>query len=234
MARLACQPGLVIFGDSFDVPVRPQDAQWIAAACRGRWGTVGALVPNDFAAYARLEAPSADVADWWSAYRALFAAVADVGARHSSTPGAAWFAVWEGHGWTTSTTLYARQGPLDRAGRRALRAEQRRLRDDDLRRNARIREGLAEVPRLELTHRTHYLVSGPVSAVTALREPGAPDRWQRPDLFWPDDRQWFVATDVDFWSLYVGGSDGFIGELAAAIPTGSNAVTLDQHLVPED
>ena len=30
--------------------------------------------------------------------------------------------------------------------------------------------------------------------------------WRNPDLFWPDDRRWFIATDVDFWSLYIGGS----------------------------
>jgi hypothetical protein len=47
---------------------------------------------------------------------------------------------------------------------------------------------------------TCYLVTGAVSAVTDLRQPDSSD-WRNPDLFWPDDRRWFVATDVDFWSL---------------------------------
>jgi hypothetical protein len=49
--------------------------------------------------------------------------------------------------------------------------------------------------------------------VTELRHPDG-DGWRNPDLFWPQDQGWFVATDVDFWSLYIGGSTGFVDRRA--------------------
>jgi hypothetical protein len=55
-----------------------------------------------------------------------------------------------------------------------------------------------------------------------------------PDLFWPDDRRWFIATDVDFWSLYIGGDHDFITEVARSVPTRSEIVALDHQLEIED
>ncbi|WP_395155478.1 hypothetical protein [Ilumatobacter sp.] len=53
-----------------------------------------------------------------------------------------------------------------------------------------------------MPNRDDYLLTAKVSAMMALRYPDDDD-WHNPDLFWPDDRRWFVATDVDFWSLCV-------------------------------
>ena len=58
--------------------------------------------------------------------------------------------------------------------------------------------------------------------------------FRNPDLFWPDDRRWFVATDVDFWSVYVGGDDDLVAELAGAVPTECELVDLDRPLPIED
>jgi hypothetical protein len=75
--------------------------------------------------------------------------------------------------------------------------------------------------------------AGPLDAATRLHDPGSLGEWRRPDLFWPDDRQWFVATDVDFWSLYIGGDHDFITALARNVPTLTEIVTLD-HLETEN
>lgn len=72
---------------------------------------------------------------------------------------------------------------------------------------------LADVPLFELPDRAYYLLCGPLSAMAEVRYPDW-EGWRNPDLFWPDDRSWFAATDVDFWSLYVGGSETFTKELA--------------------
>ena len=53
-------------------------------------------------------------------------------------------------------------------------------------------------------------------------------------MFWPDDRRWFVAADVDFWSLYIGGSSSFVSEIAESVPTPSAPVDLDVPLEIED
>lgn len=139
-----------------------------------------------------------------------------------------------GHGFDQISTHVAwRDPPADDAERRAREARRAQLRDEDRRRNTAIREALALIPRFDRPHRTYYLLEGPVRAVTGLRYPDG-QGWRNPDLFWPDDRAWFVATDVDFWSLYIGGPTSLIAELTEAVPTRSEPVGLDLHLESED
>jgi len=59
-------------------------------------------------------------------------------------------------------------------------------------------------PSFEVPHRRMLLLTGSVTAVgTSLcREPF----WQSPNLWWPDDRAWCVATEIDLMTTYVGGS----------------------------
>ena len=92
---------------------------------------------------------------------------------------------------------------------------------------------LATVPRFALPDRTYYLMEGPVAAVVGMRDP-VTGHWRNPDLFWPDDRRWFVATDVDFWSLDIRGSNDFIADLARSVATPTETVTLATPLEAED
>lgn len=179
-------------------PAEPADAGgWIASALTGSWGTVGALIPDQYSAVLRVSAPESDVVDWWDAYRNLFAAVTTIGEQYTSTPEQTLFAVWEGHGYDETT------------------------------------ESLRRTPRLELPNRSYYLLSGHVTAATKITYPGW-DGWRNPDLFWPQDRRWFVATDVDFWSLYIAADQDFIAELAGTVQTESEPVHLDQQLSIEN
>ena len=223
------------FGDH----VRPADTMdgvtWIERACRGQRGTVGALVPNHYQSVLRVHAPAPCPGDdWWSLYRELFHAVASVGERHTSSPSRAWFAIWEGHGFVNATTHIAPGGPLHDEAQLALEHERERLRVEDQRRNAAIRAALDQIPRFDRPDRRYYLLEGPVSAATQLHYPDSVDEWRNPDLFWPDDRHWFVATDVDFWSLYIGGSDDFIADLVRGVPTRAEPVALHHPLEIED
>ncbi len=223
----------MVFGDS----LRPVDAaastRWIDQACSGECGTVGALVPNHYEGLLRVFAP-APCDGWWSAYRDIFEVVASVGERHTSSPDEAWFAVWEGHGFDNIARRVAwRDAPADEAEQYARDDARQRLRDEDQRRESAIRAELDQTARFDRPGRTYYLSTGPVRAVTASRYPDAPD-WRNPDLFWPDDRRWFVATDVDFWSLYIGGSSSFISEIAESVATPCAPVELDAPLEIED
>jgi hypothetical protein len=105
-------------------------------------------------------------------------AMAEVLARHTSTPERCWFCLWEGYG-TAWTTL------------------------NDLARVA---------PRVWLEHRACLLFRGPVSAATTFREP---PWFQSPTLWWPEDRAWCVASELDIYSTYVAGSTASIDALAA-------------------
>jgi hypothetical protein len=72
----------------------------------------------------------------------------------------------------------------------------------------------ASAPTLALPERDHWLVRGPIELATAnlADEPAE----QSAHLWWPADRGWFVATDVDLMSTYVGGSRACIAEVVAA------------------
>lgn len=225
----------MIFGDELIAAESVAPAEWIGPACSGANGTVGALVPNKYPLLLRVSAPDPQPEGWWSEYRRLYEVVASVGARHTSTPDRALFAVWEGHGFDTVNTRIAWRDPApDEATRHARDEHRAQLRSDDERQNATIRAALNQVPRFVLPDRTYYLLEGSVSAVTQLCYPDSSGDWRNPDLYWPDDRRWFVATDVDFWSLYIGGDSDFIAELTSHLPTRSNMVTSADRLPIEN
>jgi hypothetical protein len=188
------------------------------------------LVPNRYESLLRLHAPDPAPDGWWERYRDLFHLVASIGVRYTSTPTLAWFAIWEGHGFGNSTTHLAwRDPPADDAERQWREAERERQHIADREHNTTMGSALASVARFDLPGRAYHLTRGSLSAMTDLRYPGD-EGWRNPDLFWPNDRSWFAATDVDFWSLYVGGSDDFTRTLAACASTPCEFVHNGDHL----
>ena len=57
------------------------------------------------------------------------------------------------------------------------------------------------------TGRDHLLFTGPVGS---CRIPLHPDNPYSVNLWWPEDRAWFVVTDIDLDSTYIGGSNACI------------------------
>ena len=72
-----------------------------------------------------------------------------------------------------------------------------------------IRPDIEGAPTFELPGRRYHLLGGPVDAAT---ESVAIAEWsyQSASLWWPDDRAWCVATEVDHQSTYIGGAAGCI------------------------
>ena len=64
---------------------------------------------------------------------------------------------------------------------------------------------------MEGVGRRYILYMGPLSCVTSFFAGVWSDS---PNLWWPEDRQWFVATDIDLDSTYVGGSEALIEALS--------------------
>jgi hypothetical protein len=114
----------------------------------------------------------------------------------TGTPGSCWFAIWEGYGWI--------QGPPATA---ELVADPRgRSRQPGASRRARPLAGRVSA-RVQVPDRPLILYAGPIEAAAAFcREPLR----QSPTLWWPDDRAWCVASEVDFRSTYIGGAEGLI------------------------
>jgi hypothetical protein len=78
-------------------------------------------------------------------------------------------------------------------------------------RTERLRRQLEAIPRISTRLRDYFLFRGPLEAASHLVfGDGA---FQSADLWWPDDRTWCVATDLDGDSTYVGGNEACIAAI---------------------
>jgi hypothetical protein len=81
---------------------------------------------------------------------------------------------------------------------------------------------------LLLPAREYVLSRGPVERAAAnfADEPAE----QSANLWWPEDRAWFVATDIDLMTTYVGGSAACIADLVSADGLEVAVVPVDQRV----
>lgn len=89
-----------------------------------------------------------------------------------------------------------------------------------------------ERPKLALPHRDHLLFSGPPLLLFGL---GSPDGvWtQSPSLFWPSDRSWCVATEIDLDSTLVGGPADLVDAVLAAPDLEAWPIGVDDSLAAD-
>ena len=119
-------------------------------------------------------------------------------AQHTSTPESCWLCLWDGHGWlhgSPSVAIMGNHGSIPVPP--AFPAE------------------VLEGPRVRLPGRDYLLFAGPLAAAPQL---GWTDPYgfffpQSPNLFWPQDHAWCVASEIDLFCTLVGGS----GDLAEAL-----------------
>jgi len=73
-------------------------------------------------------------------------------------------------------------------------------------------------PRLRLPGRDYLMFSGPLSAVVQIghTDDALGFEPQSPNLFWPADHAWCVASEIDFDSTLVAGTDGLIRAILKA------------------
>lgn len=145
---------------------------------------------------------------------ALLSALCAVLAEHTRTPERCWFCLWEGWGWIDGSA-----GVIVTSGGASGRAF-----DVPPAFPLEIIKG----PRVSLPGRDYILFEGPLNAANELGWRSGellsdaypevdfdPDDFepQSPNLFWPQDRSWFVATEIDLDSTYVGGSQRLVKAL---------------------
>ena len=124
------------------------------------------------------------------------AAVAEVLSGYTTTPDDCWFCVWEGYGWDELERLRARAGFVAAPDGGRVDPEA----DDHTVKQAVFPVAVPVAPLVHLENRDCILFRGPVTAVTVFR---SGPMYQSPTLWWPTDRAWCVASELDIYSTYV-------------------------------
>lgn len=140
------------------------------------------------------------------------AALLDVLARHTANADDCWFAVWDG--WGTAVDDPDAVVWLRGAGPFELVTNEVWWR----RTPSRDRGFHLQPPGgpMHLPGRDYHLGRGPLRSAPAIGVQH--DGWfdpQSPNLWWPDDRDWFAATEIDFDSTLVAGTRPLVDDLLA-------------------
>jgi hypothetical protein len=122
---------------------------------------------------------------------------------HTTTSDACWFCVWDGYGWEHGSSASATFYP---AGMRPTAPPP----------EERIRYDFAAAPRASLSYREYLLFEGPLeTAIDTDWSPGGRIFPQSPNLFWPQDHAWCVASEIDLYATLVGGPQALADALVA-------------------
>jgi hypothetical protein len=208
-------------GDGIRPCIDASEMSWIAPALRPFADGVGSWVPPVFEAYARLLHPAkgphhspirwAEVAAWSGGTIHALVQWVPMARERGSAPSAPPFLAAPADGKLLPATLGALCDVL--AGYTTTPGECYfgvwegwGLLPDEVKRAA----------RLDLPERGHFMFRGALSDVQEIGSDfGGFFRQQSPSIMFPADRSWFVATEVDFDSTYVGGSRELIGAIVA-------------------
>ena len=137
-------------------------------------------------------------------------------ADHTATPEHCFFCLWEGYGWIRGSPAVAVLG------------------SDEPIPPAFSLEELSR-PRVHLPDRDYLLLVGPLSAVLQLGWWHSADWFdpQSPNLFWPADQAWCVASEIDFDSTLVGGTTELVDAILQAPTFDSWPVQPDDSLAAD-
>lgn len=139
-------------------------------------------------------------------------------ARHTRTPDKCWFCLWEGWGQLNEGATGVQI---------ALPPDSKETGEEVIDRlgiwtGAAILPKVIALPRVELPGRGYFLLSGPLSSIideemvagsSEEGHSGVEFVSQPPSIFWPEDKSWCVASEIDLDSTYVAGSTELIAEL---------------------
>jgi hypothetical protein len=129
-------------------------------------------------------------------------------AEHTSTDESCWFCLWDGYGWihgSPAASVIRFTPPGDTSASAGEHSVPPGL-------TAEVLQG----PKVSLPHREYFLFNGPLHAA---RELGWTTPWgfypQSPNLLWPQDHAWCVATEIDLFCTLVAGSEQLAEALMA-------------------
>jgi hypothetical protein len=172
------------------------------------------LRPSDLSRLGELEPMSgALVPPYCSALTSLLS-------RHTGTPAACWFCLWEGNGGLWDHAQWHVDHDTQSASQPGGHAPNPSSRD----------KLLASYPKVDMRLRRYFLGHGPLEAACFLYdEIGA-----TPNIWWPEDRAWTVATEVDSYSTYIGCTGAAAKDILESADLEAIEVPLSARIDPGD
>src|SRR3954451_21729221 len=222
-------------------------ADWLVQASTGRQGRVRDYLPEGYQAYLRL--PLVDADGEGVPLRQWLGRLRDVLARHTGTPDRCWFSLWEGfpvpQWWRESAPTFhlphrehllfagRLEDLLVIAGEFACAGVE--YADGSFVVDVRgvDEEGDGPGPLPERYPGDARLVprAGDPEAAVGCREAGS---CVEPSLWWPQDRAWVLAREVDSDAVYAAGSRALIEDLLTEPRLAAGEVVLDDLITIED
>jgi|SRR6476646_2552692 len=215
---------------------------WIEPGLDGFGGKVKQQVPRVYEAYARIFHPASDQegnAVSWGAVAEALGTTAHREMQWHAIVGTADCSNFEGSRWPGGNPNLSELDDEPLAALCAILAQHTGTPEHCYFGVSTIHAGVGEeysrAPLFRLPQRDFVILAGPLSAFDQITVEGgrgatvqvvafigdpppdfdpAPEPWGvAPNLIWPEDRAWFVATEYDFDSTLVGGSRGLVDGL---------------------
>jgi hypothetical protein len=142
-------------------------------------------------------------------------------AKHTRTASSCWFCLWDGYGWLRGAPA------VDWVSHRSI--SRRGISGGGISGSDTGVSGSGEPapveidvppevmhgPRVSLPGRDYVLFEGPLNAAAELGDVSGWIDHQSPNLFWPQDHAWCVASEIDLYCTLVAGSVALIEALQA-------------------
>jgi hypothetical protein len=149
-------------------------------------------------------------------------ALSEILARHTATADRCWFCLWEGYGYLgkgSAMSSFVQASPPSEPKPPPVTPEQ-------LRQTFRWpRPHRPSAPRVRLPNRDYLLYRGVVAHSAGWAD--------GPNIWWPDDRAWCVASEIDFPYTYVGGASQLIDEIVACPALEALPARLDHKITAD-
>ncbi|HEV2033254.1 MAG TPA: hypothetical protein VGU71_03495 [Candidatus Dormibacteraeota bacterium] len=147
-------------------------------------------------------------------------ALVDLLSKHTATPDACWLCLWEGYGYLNPGATAA--WLIEASPRRRPKPPGfgfGRLRFGMPKTTTR---GFPERKRVKLPGRDYLLFKGSVAEARGWED--------GPNLWWPDDQAWCVASEIDFPYTYVGGTSELIEQILQHPALEALPATIDHRI----
>ncbi len=191
--------------------------------------TIGIVIPKGFESYVLVR--HAGTGDHHGGLgNETLRTLVEILSNFTTTAQDCFFALWEGYGWMHpgSIAIYkpSQHPKLHRffrpisirfGARRFRRRFRTQVQSLDHLESHTLPEGIMKAERFRLPNRDYLLMRGPLSEANKIGWTFSDSfQSQSPNLLWPRDRSWMMATEIDFNVTLIGGSENLVATILNA------------------